>query len=304
MGPFYSSFLFSFVSNFSFSERMSSAADCLLYLTSPTFIPGIIEGVLYGIGAIVLLDKSKRNKFFLSYFYLGSGTLLYAVSEVFDIVWNQAQEEHSYFPLHAALLLKTFGGVFFLLGLFRLLETWQRVGMRQGRRVLSVMAPMMICVAGLLSMIGDIFLVQQDQAEHEEEIEGDATPGLSGKTRTAVILETAGTSINLGMLLVYFIILCVLARKRRQGQTVLVVVLGTLGLLITIRWAYYGFMLITLLLTEPGAADRIPGWAVYMGCTVLPEILVIFLAIFYDLAQVKDGVEVNLIYIFYHPKRL
>lgn len=217
--------------------------------------------------------------------------VLYSVAEVFDLVWNRSEGEKSDFPLHASLLLLTFGATFFFLALFRLLETWQQVGMREGRRSLSLLAPGAILIAMLISMVGDVLMVQQDQAaEHDEE---DVT-----KTRVALQLQTAGAAMNLVILVLFFIFLGSLAR-RRKGQSVLAIVLACLGGLILIRWIYYSYLLGSMLMTVMQAEDAdysvdLPGWPVSIGLFIVPEILAIALSILYDLTQVKNGVEVRI----------
>lgn len=216
--------------------------------------------------------------------------MLYSVAEVFDLVWNRSEGEKSDFPLHASLLLLTFGATFFLLALFRLLETWQQVGMREGRRSLSMLAPGAILIAMLISMVGDVLMVQQDQAaEHDDE---DVA-----KTRVALQLQTAGAVMNLVILVVFFVFLGSLAR-RRKGQSVLAIVLACLGGLVMIRWIYNSYLLGSMLMHVMQAEDAdysvdLPGWPVFIGLFIVPEILAIALSILYDLTQVKNGVEVR-----------
>ncbi|KAI7876545.1 hypothetical protein K492DRAFT_21237 [Lichtheimia hyalospora FSU 10163] len=162
--------------------------------------------------------------------------------------------------------------------------------MRQGRRSLSMIAPGAILIAMLISMVGDVLMVQQDQAAEQDDED-------VAKTRVALQLQTAGAVMNLVILVMFFVLLASLARHRK-GQSVLAIVLATLGGLILIRWIYNSYLLCSMLMNVMQAEDagytiELPEWPVFIGLFIVPEILAIALSILYDLTQVKNGVEVR-----------
>ncbi|KAI8150342.1 hypothetical protein BJV82DRAFT_586822, partial [Fennellomyces sp. T-0311] len=286
---------------FPLSSYTMSVTDHIRSFTAPEFIVALVSGILYGIGAILMFDKSKRHKFFLPYFYLGAGALLCTLAKVFDIVWDKSEGIQNDFPLHASLLLETIASIFPILALFRLLQVWQQVGLRGGEnatRWLSLTAPVIALIAMVICVVGDVILVQQDQAAEEGE-EDEA------QTHKGLLVKFVGSIINIVLLLTYMGLVIYLAhatgqRRRatittntgRSNPNFLVAVLAVLGLLTLIRWTYYLAMVGAMTLSHV-LEDETIGWPLFVGLIVVPEIGAMVVAILYDLTRVKNGVEVS-----------
>ncbi|KAI9259620.1 hypothetical protein BDA99DRAFT_513734 [Phascolomyces articulosus] len=279
----------------------------ILSLTAPEFVVVVVAGILYGIGAILLFDKSKKYKFFLPYFYLGLSALLMAVGKVFDIVWDKSEGIKNDYPLHASLILQTIGTSVVILALFRLLQVWHQVGLRRGgsgTRTLSILAPVVTFLVMVVSVVGDVLIVKQDQAAEEEGGEEDVD-----QTHMALMIKFAGSLGNIVLVLVYIglvIYLAFVTKRRatvstpttanlgsiRSNPSLLVPVLLIIGTLILIRSAFYMAMVGTMAFSEDDIEEQENmGWPIYVGLIVVPEIAVILIAFIYDLTQVKNGVE-------------
>ncbi|KAG2217740.1 hypothetical protein INT45_002389, partial [Circinella minor] len=283
-------------------------AEHIKSLTAPEFVVVLVAGILYGVGSILLLDKSKKHKFFLPYFYLGLSAMLVAVGKVFDIVWDKSEGIKNDYPLHAALILETISASIMILALFRLLQVWHQVGLRgggSGTSTLSIIAPTITVIIMVVSIVGDVLLVRQDQLAEEDEEDVN-------QTHTALLVKFGGNFGNVILVLIYMglVVYLVFATKRRgtmspsattpitanlanirKNPNLLVPVLALLGILILIRNGFSTANLGSMAFSDDSEEYQDMGWSFYVGLVAIPEILVIIVAFLYDLTQVKNGVE-------------
>ena len=218
--------------------------------------------------------------------------VLVAVGKVFDIVWDKSEGIKNEYPLHAALILETISASIMILALFRLIQVWHQVGQRgggSGTRTLSIVAPTVTAIIMVVSIVGDILLVRQDQ------LSGDGEEDVS-QTHMALLVKFGGSAGNITLVLIYMglVIYLAYATKRRttmspsattpitanlasirKNPSLLVPTLALLGILILIRNAFVMATLGLMAFSDDSEGQEDMGWSFYVGLIAVPEILVI-----------------------------